>query len=354
MSYYGTDGTAAKYVRVAGDQVFIYTNNFSGNPTPTSITLTATLTGTSGYQWSYKQAGQTSFTNISGATSQTYALAHNNSTVWGSAKSVTIRCTSGGVYDEMTIAKVSSGTNGTNGKNGKDGAAGKNGADAYTIILGNESHAFQGTTSAAIAASTKCEVIAYKGATRVAATIGTITGAPSGMSTSISSNGTTSASFTVSVTSSLTTGQGVLTVPITVDGKSFTKNFSFSVAFKGNTGATGATGPKGDAAVFYIIETDVRIVKKSWDNKLTPTSVTCTKYKQTGSNARATTTEKTLKYQRVGTDSSVQTAASGSSVTVSPTSTTTSIKFWLYDGSTIIDRDEIPVVGDAVDVYEKK
>lgn len=359
VSYYGTDGTAAKYVRVAGDQVFIYTNNFSGNPTPTSITLTATLTGTSGYQWSYKQAGQTSFTNISGATSQTYALAHNNSTVWGSAKSVTIRCTSGGVYDEITIAKVSSGTNGTNGKdgtngtNGKDGAAGKNGADAYTIILGNESHAFQGTTSAAIAASTKCEVIAYKGATRVAATIGTITGAPSGMSTSISSNGTTSASFTVSVTSSLTTGQGVLTVPITVDGKSFTKNFSFSVAFKGNTGATGATGPKGDAAVFYTIEPSANVVKKSWDNKLTPTSVTCTKYKQTGSNARATTTEKTLKYQRVGTDSSVQTAASGSSVTVSPTSTTTSIKFWLYDGSNIIMMQEVPVVGDAVDVYTK-
>lgn len=533
VSYYGTDGTAAKYVRVAGDQVFVYANNFSGNPTPTSITLTATLVGTSGYQWSYKQAGQTSFTNISGATSQTYSLAHNNSAVWGSAKSVTIRCTSGGVYDEMTIAKVSSGTNGTNGKdgtngtNGKDGAAGKNGADAYTIILGNESHAFQGTTSAAIAASTKCEVIAYKGATRVAATIGTITGAPSGMSTSISSNGTTSASFTVSVTSSLTTGQGVLTVPITVDGKSFTKNFSFSVAFKGNTGATGAagkgvksiveqyylstsntaqsggswvtappawangkymwtrsvitytdnsstttspvcvtgakgatgdkgaqgatgaagkgvssvdvlyylstsatslsggswsttapawvngkymwsktkvtytdgssketnpvciTGAKGDTgatgakgdkgdkgdtgaqgpagakgdkgqqgnpgadAVFYTIEPSVAIVKKSWDNKLTPTSVTCTKYKQTGNNARATTTEKTLKYQRVGTDGSVQTAANGSSVTVSPTSTTTSIKFWLYDGSNIIMMQEVPIVGDAVDVYEK-
>ena len=79
----------------------------------------------------------------------------------------------------------------------------------------------------------------------------------------------------------------------------------------GNTGATGATGPKGDAAVFYTIEPSANVVKKSWDNKLTPTSVTCTKYKQTGSNARATTTEKTLKYQRVGTDSSVQTAASG-------------------------------------------
>lgn len=356
VSYYGTDGTAAKYVRVAGDQVFIYANNFSGNPTPTSITLTATLTGTSGYQWSYKQAGQTSFTNISGATSQTYALAHNNSTVWGSAKSVTIRCTSGGVYDEMTIAKVSSGTNGTNGKdgtngtNGKDGAAGKNGADAYTIILGNESHAFQGTTSAAIAASTKCEVIAYKGATRVAATIGTITGAPSGMSTSISSNGTTSASFTVSVTSSLTTGQGVLTVPITVDGKSFTKNFSFSVAFKGNTGATGATGPKGDAAVFYIIETDVRIVKKSWDNKLTPTSVTCKKFKCVG-NTQQETTEKTLKYQRVGQDSSVQNYTGAVAITQS----TTEIVFYLYDGSTLMGgcTQRVPVIGDAVDVYTK-
>ena len=356
VSYYGTDGTAAKYVRVAGDQVFIYANNFSGNPTPTSITLTATLTGTSGYQWSYKQAGQTSFTNISGATSQTYALAHNNSTVWGSAKSVTIRCTSGGVYDEMTIAKVSSGTNGTNGKdgtngtNGKDGAAGKNGADAYTIILGNESHAFQGTTSAAIAASTKCEVIAYKGATRVAATIGTITGAPSGMSTSISSNGTTSASFTVSVTSSLTTGQGVLTVPITVDGKSFTKNFSFSVAFKGNTGATGATGPKGDAAVFYIIEPSANVVKKSWDNKLTPTSVTCKKFKCVG-NTQQETTEKTLKYQRVGQDSSVQNYTGAVAITQS----TTEIVFYLYDGSTLMGgcTQRVPVIGDAVDVYTK-
>ena len=356
VSYYGTDGTAAKYVRVAGDQVFIYANNFSGNPTPTSITLTATLTGTSGYQWSYKQAGQTSFTNISGATSQTYALAHNNSTVWGSAKSVTIRCTSGGVYDEMTIAKVSSGTNGTNGKdgtngtNGKDGAAGKNGADAYTIILGNESHAFQGTTSAAIAASTKCEVIAYKGATRVAATIGTITGAPSGMSTSISSNGTTSASFTVSVTSSLTTGQGVLTVPITVDGKSFTKNFSFSVAFKGNTGATGATGPKGDAAVFYTIEPSANVVKKSWDNKLTPTSVTCKKFKCVG-NTQQETTEKTLKYQRVGQDSSVQNYTGAVAITQS----TTEIVFYLYDGSTLMGgcTQRVPVIGDAVDVYTK-
>ena len=125
---------------------------------------------------------------------------------------------------------------------------------------------------------------------------------------------------------------------------------------KGDAGAKGAKGDKGDPgadAVFYTIEPSATIVKKSWDNKLTPASVTCTKYKHTGSNARATTTEKTLKYQRVGMDSGVQTAASGSSVTVTPNSATTSIKFWLYDGSNIIMRQEVPVVGDAVEVYTK-
>ena len=246
VSYYGTDGTAAKYVRLAGDQTFVYSNNFSGNPTPTSIKLTATLTGTSGYQWSYKRASQSNFTNISGATSQTYTLSHNNSTIWGSEKSVTLRCTSGGVHDEMTVVKVSSGRNGTDGTDGKD---------AYTVILTNESHSFQGNTNAAIAATAKCGVIAYKGASRVAATIGSITGMPTGMTVSLSGNGTTGAAFTVAVTASLTTGQGTLTVPVTVDGKQFTKNFSFSVAFKGDKGDKGPQGVQGkpgtDGKTYY-------------------------------------------------------------------------------------------------------
>ena len=234
VSYYGTDGAAAKYVRLAGDQTFVYSNNFSGNPTPASIKLTATLTGTSGYQWSYKRASQSGFTNISGATSQTYTLSHDNSAVWGGEKSVTLRCTSGGVHDEMTVVKVSSGKNGTDGK------------DAYTVILTNESHSFQGNTNAAIAATAKCGVIAYKGASRVAATIGSVTGMPTGMTVSLSGNGTTGAAFTVAVTASLTTGQGTLTVPVTVDGKQFTKNFSFSVAFKGDKGDTGPQGVPGE------------------------------------------------------------------------------------------------------------
>lgn len=128
------------------------------------------------------------------------------------------------------------------GKMGATGAKGTNGADAYTIILSNESHTFAGDTSKAIAGNTSCYVVAYKGATQVAATIGSISGAPTGMTTSLSNNGTTSASFTVSVTTSMTTKSGTLTIPVTVDGKSFTKTFSYSLSLKGSTGATGATG----------------------------------------------------------------------------------------------------------------
>lgn len=159
-----------------------------------------------------------------------------------------------------------------------------------------------------------------------------------------------------------TDGSSKETNPVCITGAKGDTGATGAKGDKGDTGAQGPAGAKGDKgqqgnpgadAVFYTIEPSVAIVKKSWDNKLTPTSVTCTKYKQTGSNARATTTEKTLKYQRVGTDGSVQTAANGSSVTVSPTSTTTSIKFWLYDGSNIIMMQEVPIVGDAADVYEK-
>lgn len=116
-----------------------------------------------------------------------------------------------------------------------DGASGGKGEDAYTVILTNENHTFAGGTSAALAGSTTCNVVAYKGSTQVAATIGTISGAPTGMSTTITSNGTTSAYFTVTVTTSMATKNGVLTVPVTVDGKSFSMKFSYSLALAGTS-----------------------------------------------------------------------------------------------------------------------
>jgi len=118
------------------------------------------------------------------------------------------------------------------------GRIGASGVDGYTVLLTNDSHTFAGSTSAAIAGNTTCNVIAYKGATQIASTIGTIANIPTGMSVSISNNGTSNASFTVTVTTSMVTRSGVLTVPVTVDGKTFNKNFSYSIALKGDAGTS--------------------------------------------------------------------------------------------------------------------
>lgn len=109
----------------------------------------------------------------------------------------------------------------------------KNGDDAYTVILTNESHSFSGDTSKAIPANIDCNVIVYKGATQVPVTIGTITGAPTGMSTTISNNGSTSAKFNVAVTASMTSQNGTLTIPITVEGKAFSKLFTYTLVLIG-------------------------------------------------------------------------------------------------------------------------
>lgn len=127
-----------------------------------------------------------------------------------------------------TGATGATGKTGQTGQTGKTGATGETGEDAYTVILTNESHTFPAGTNTAIASSTDCQVLAYKGATQVAATIGTITGQVTGLTTNVpaSSNGTTLASFTVTAATTLTTKNGTLTIPITVDGKSFTKQFT--------------------------------------------------------------------------------------------------------------------------------
>ena len=90
----------------------------------------------------------------------------------------------------------------------------------------NEAHTFPADTEAAIGSSTNCQVLAYKGATQIAASIGTISGQVTGLTTSISNNNSTSASFTVTAGTNLTTESGTLTIPITVDGQVFTKQFT--------------------------------------------------------------------------------------------------------------------------------
>ena len=114
-----------------------------------------------------------------------------------------------------------------------EGEQGLNGEDAYTVILSNESHAFAGNTNYAIAGETSCIVNGYKGATKVKCTIGKITGIPTGMTVTINNNNTTDATFIVKVDDTMSTANGTLKIPVTIDGKVITKTFSYAIAFKG-------------------------------------------------------------------------------------------------------------------------
>ena len=231
----GDAGTASTvyYLQSSANAIV---KNQAGTLSPASITFSAkSKTGTSNpanYSGRFKISESTNgsswtakYTSSSDEASKAYTPSANTVKF--------IKCDlylAGGtttLVDTQTVPVVADGANGTNGTDGKD---------AYTVILTNENHTFAGSTTAAIASSTVCNIIAYKGATQVAATIGSITGAPTGMTVTPSGSGTTNASFTVAVTTSMTTKNGVLTVPVTVDGKTFNMKFTYSLALKGNDG----------------------------------------------------------------------------------------------------------------------
>lgn len=106
--------TPAKVVIVNAPQlVFTYENNFATIVGAQQIVLQSTLQGTTGRQWSYRPGSASGFTDYPNATGETFTVPHNHSTYFpNGAKSCTFRCTSGDVYDEVTIYKVSSGAKG--------------------------------------------------------------------------------------------------------------------------------------------------------------------------------------------------------------------------------------------------
>ena len=122
-----------------------------------------------------------------------------------------------------------------------DGATGASGESAYTVMLSNEAYTFAGDTEKALPTSLTVEIYAYKGAGRIAASIGNITGQISGALTATKQNdGKTNAAVVVTVTSALTIRQGTLTIPVTVDtNKVFNLHFSWALALVGLTGSHG-------------------------------------------------------------------------------------------------------------------
>ena len=224
----GTDGASAQYVIINGESAFKYGPNYSGTPTPSSITLTRQLFNVSGGKWQHHNG--TAWTDfIPAQTGATITIAHNMAnTLFANISNKQMRVryyVNDKIFDEMTLVKLA------------DGANGSNGADAYTVTLTNESHTVvcenNGTPSTGELDKAFTDVVVYKGTntvTNFTIAKGDGADAPSGCTISIDNT-----AKRVKVTG-LTADSAKATLVITVDGKTFKKVFTITKSKKAING----------------------------------------------------------------------------------------------------------------------
>lgn len=224
----GAPGANAPIMSVAASTwVLAQASTGTGATTPATSTVTATPTGTTLANWTFAVDGSSTYSSTVPA-----GVSVSGSTVTITGGSMTARTVScranaaaSGVFDTATVARV------------LQGAPGGAGANATTILLTNESHVFPGSNTAALAGTAEIGILAFNGATQVAATIGTVTGQTAGQITAaVTGSGTTSAKVTVTVTTALTATSGTMTIPVTANGVTVNKTFSWSVSRMGSVG----------------------------------------------------------------------------------------------------------------------
>ena len=125
--------------------------------------------------------------------------------------------------------------------------------DAYSVILTSEAYTFVGGTSG-VASGNSCntQAVAFCGNSQcqtVSVDQSKIT-CPAGISASVTDNNTPSVTITFTTTSTISTDCEAV-IPVSVDGITVNKKFSFAVA---KTGATGQTGAAGKGISSTVIE----------------------------------------------------------------------------------------------------
>lgn len=231
---------------ISGEQLFKY--NASGAVTPAQIELTANLANVTMSRWQYKTSAgawadyPTTSDNAS-ISAATLIVKPTHAIFNGDGATLRIVTNNSAVSDVISIYKVHDGATGT---------AGSAGASAPVVFLTNENITFAGNASGQVAAITKtCHVVAYRGTSKVTPTVGSITGAPTGMTVSKGNAANNEIPLTITIAANATLGgagaqQGELLVPITAP-VSTTLKIQWS---KVNTGATGAAG--ASAVVFSL------------------------------------------------------------------------------------------------------
>ena len=124
--------------------------------------------------------------------------------------------------------------------------------DGYSVVLTNDNYTFLGTTNSVSGTqTTTTQVMALCGSEQVPCTVGTIT-CPTGIS-AVSDGKTPMPTITITATSALTKS-GTITIPIVVNGDiTINKTFSYSIAFKGQTGQNGTSVTVSSTSVTYQV-----------------------------------------------------------------------------------------------------
>lgn len=239
-------GENAKSAWISGQQVFKY--NTAGTASPAQIELTANLQNVTMGKWQYKNSAGAwadyPTTSDNATITGTTLIVKPAHTIWvGDSATLRITTSDANIGDTTSIYKVS------DGATGSAGAAGQNAPIAF---LSNENITFAANASGQVAAVTKtCNVVAYRGTSKVTPTVGTVTGAPSGMTVTVGSATNNEIPISIAVSANATLGgagqqQGTLSVPVTAP-----VNTMLRIAWsKVNTGATGAAGQ--NAVVFSL------------------------------------------------------------------------------------------------------
>jgi hypothetical protein len=235
----GPKGDSAPLISLSGATQAI-TVDKDGKITPSSsFSVTGTAVNTSISNWTYSLNGG----NFGSAVPTGVTRSGNTVTinpVTATFDTFTIKAADATVSDVFTISRI------------KDGEEGPPGSDAYTVFLTNESYTFAGSTTAALAGSTTTEVIVYKGINKITPTSITVGTKPTGLSSSVSGS-----IITLTATTELVSKSGTVPITIIADGKTFTKQFSYSISFQGGKGDPGDPG-KGVSAeeISYAISQD--------------------------------------------------------------------------------------------------
>lgn len=219
------------------------------------------------------------------------------------------------------------------------------GQNAIAVILSNENHTFSANSSGQATATTiSTSISAYAGTTKIATTVGSITGLPTGMSMTVNNNGKTDTTISITVTTSLTAMSGSVNIPITANGTTITKTFSYTLS------KTGATGSAGQNATAYWLVTSTAAISKSVTGVYNPSSIILTGKYKTGNSAVANYSGRFQMFFNGSTTATYTSSANEVTKSYTIPANTTSIRCVMYASggtSTILDEQTIPVVSDG-------